>query len=133
MAALLISEVTRRVNLRNKWQAIYTSGKNLPTPFTRATYYHRSINPKKLIEVKFSALTQNQTLPMVKKLYAIPDELTLDLKPMTKNDVFGVAKLLNEGLSKFVVKFHYTDEDVKHYFLPRDKVIYTYVISKTEN
>ena len=74
---------------------IYTSGKNLPTPFTRATYYHRSINPKKLIEVKFSALTQNQTLPMVKKLYAIPDELTLDLKPMTKHDVFGVTKLLN--------------------------------------
>lgn len=132
MAALLISEVTRRVNLRNKWQAIYTSGKNLPTPFTRATYYHRSINPKKLIEVKFSALTQNQTLPMVKKLYAIPDELSLDLKPMTKHDVFGVAKLLNEGLSKYVVKFHYTDEDVKHYFLPRDKVVYTYVISKTE-
>ena len=31
------------------------------------------------------------------------------------------------------MKFHYTDEDVKHYFLPRDKVIYTYVISKTEN
>jgi glycylpeptide N-tetradecanoyltransferase len=56
---------------------IYTSGKNLPTPFTRATYYHRSINPKKLIEVKFSALGQNQTLAMVKKLYSIPDELTL--------------------------------------------------------
>jgi hypothetical protein len=36
---------------------------------------------------------------MVKKLYAIPDELTLELKPMTKADVFGVAKLLNEGLS----------------------------------
>lgn len=36
---------------------------------------------------------------MVKKLYAIPDELTLGLKPMTKHDVFGVAKLLNEGLS----------------------------------
>ena len=52
---------------------IYTSGKNLPTPFTRSTYYHRSINPKKLIEVKFSALAQNQTMAMVKKLYAIPD------------------------------------------------------------
>lgn len=32
-----------------------------------------------------------------------------------------------------MVKFHYTDEEVKHYLLPRDKVIYTYVISKTEN
>ena len=31
------------------------------------------------------------------------------------------------------MKFHYTEEEVKHYLLPRDKVIYTYVISKTEN
>jgi len=49
--------------------------------------------------VKFSALGQNQTLAMVKKLYSIPDEITLDLRPMNKNDVFGVAKLLNDGLS----------------------------------
>jgi len=97
------------VNLRDKWQAIYTSGKNLPTPFTRATYFHRSINPKKLIECRFSALAPNQTLAMVTKLYKIPDEITLDLRPMTKTDVFGVFKLLNDGLAKSVVKFHYTE------------------------
>lgn len=68
----------------------------MPTPFTRATYYHRSINPKKLIEVKFSALGPNQTMAMVSKLYKIPDEPTIEgLRPMTKGDVFGVAKLLN--------------------------------------
>ena len=32
-----------------------------------------------------------------------------------------------------MVKFHYTEEEVKHYFMPRDKIIYTYVISKVEN
>ena len=79
---------------------IYTSGKTLPTPFARATYYHRSLDPKKLIEIKFSALQQNQTIPMVKKLYSLPEELTIpELRPMNKNDIFGVAKLLNEGLS----------------------------------
>jgi hypothetical protein len=36
---------------------------------------------------------------MVKKLYNLPEETTLkELRPMTKNDIFGVAKLLNEGL-----------------------------------
>lgn len=30
------------------------------------------------------------------------------------------------------MKFHFTDEEVKHFFLPRDKVVYTYVLSKTE-
>jgi glycylpeptide N-tetradecanoyltransferase len=66
----------------------------------RATYYHRSLDPKKLIDIKFSALQQNQTMAMVKKLYNLPEEITLpDLRPMNKNDIFGVAKLLNEGLS----------------------------------
>jgi glycylpeptide N-tetradecanoyltransferase len=51
---------------------IYTSGKTLPTPFTRATYYHRSLDPKKLIEVKFSALQPGQTIAMVKKIYSLP-------------------------------------------------------------
>ncbi len=50
IAPVLISEVTRRVRLRNMWQAIFTSGTVLPTPFTQAQYYHRSLNPKKLIE-----------------------------------------------------------------------------------
>ena len=74
----------------------------------------------------------NHTIPLVKKLYSLPEEPPIaELRPMNKNDVFYVAKVLNEGLSKFVVKFHYTDEEVKHYFLPRDKIIYTYVVSHT--
>lgn len=73
LAATLIAEVTRQVNLRNKWQAIYTSGVVLPTPFTQAIYYHRSLNPKKLIEIGFSGLKQKQTIPMVKKLYNLPE------------------------------------------------------------
>lgn len=99
LTPILITEVTRRVNLKDKWQAIYTAGRNLPTPFCRATYYHRSLNPKKLIDVKFSGLGPNQTLAMVKKLYSLPDEPTLNLRPMTKKDVFGVYELVNQGLS----------------------------------
>jgi len=47
-------------------------------------------------------LGPNQTMAMVKKLYNLTEELTLEeLRPMNKNDIFGVAKLLNEGLSYF--------------------------------
>ena len=45
LAPLLISEITRRVNLRDQWQAIYTSGTVLPTPFATAPYWHRNLNP----------------------------------------------------------------------------------------
>lgn len=62
LAPLLIKEVTRRVNLCDIWQAIYTSGTTLPTPFGTAPYWHRNLNPKKLVDVKFSFKPANQTM-----------------------------------------------------------------------
>ena len=54
LAPVLIKEVTRRVNLQNRWQAVYTAGVVLPKPVARCQYFHRSINPKKLFEVGHS-------------------------------------------------------------------------------
>jgi hypothetical protein len=51
LAPVLIKEITRRVNLTDRWQAVYTAGVVLPKPVGRCRYYHRSLNPKKLIEV----------------------------------------------------------------------------------
>jgi glycylpeptide N-tetradecanoyltransferase len=56
LATVLIKEVTRRVNLHNIWQAIYTAGILIPLPISKTTYWHRSLNPKKLVEVGFSSL-----------------------------------------------------------------------------
>lgn len=77
---------------------IYTSGVVLPTPFAQAIYYHRSLNPKKLIDIGFSALKPNQTIPMVKKLYNVPEEPTLPFKPMSKKDISSLTKLINDQL-----------------------------------
>lgn len=49
-------EITRRVNLHDIWQAAYTAGVVLPKPVSVCRYYHRSLNPKKLIDVGFSSL-----------------------------------------------------------------------------
>ena len=35
---------------------VYTAGVVIPTPIAETRYYHRSLNPKKLIEVGFSSL-----------------------------------------------------------------------------
>lgn len=56
LAPTLIKEVTRRVNRCNIWQAIYTAGIVIPTPIAETTYWHRSLNPKKLVETGFSCL-----------------------------------------------------------------------------
>ena len=50
------------MNLRGIWQAAYTAGVVLPKPVATAQYWHRSLNPKKLIGVGFSRLAV-RTLP----------------------------------------------------------------------
>jgi len=62
LAPVLIKEITRRVHMRNMWQAVYTAGVVIPTPIAETRYYHRSLNPKKLIEVGFSSLGPKQTI-----------------------------------------------------------------------
>ena len=66
LAPVLIKEITRRVNLTGIWQAIYTAGVVIPKPVTTASYYHRSLNPKKLVEVGFSSLPSG--VPMARYL-----------------------------------------------------------------
>ena len=51
IASVLIREVVRRSNTKDIFQGLYTSGTMLPTPFAQTRYWHRSLNPEKLIKV----------------------------------------------------------------------------------
>lgn len=63
LAPVLIKEITRRVHQKDVWQAVYTAGIVIPTPIGEGCqYWHRTINPKKLIDIKFSRLSPNMTL-----------------------------------------------------------------------
>lgn len=43
------------------------------TSVALSRYWHRSLNPRKLVEVKFSHLSRNMTLQRTMKLYRLPD------------------------------------------------------------
>ena len=98
MAPVLIKEITRRVNLEGIFQAVYTAGVVLPgivskcryvhhllfnnhkqnstmefRVFLFRRYWHRSLNVKKLLAVKFSHLGRNMTLQRMQKLYRLPE------------------------------------------------------------
>jgi glycylpeptide N-tetradecanoyltransferase len=79
LTPLLIKEITRRVNLKNIWKAVYTAGVVFPTPFTTTTYYHRNLNAKKLVEVGFTTLPQNYTMARFQKKFALDDDIELEL------------------------------------------------------
>ena len=88
LAPLLIKEVTRRVNLTDVWQASYTAGVVLPKPVAICRYWHRSLNPKKLIEVGFSRLPPNSTMSRTIKLYKLPERAaTPGVRKMVESDI----------------------------------------------
>ena len=62
------------------------------------------------------------------QLYKLPDEpLLAGLRPMQKSDVAACALLLNQHLAKFSLAPCMTEDEVEHWFLSREGVIYTYV------
>ncbi|KAL4474725.1 hypothetical protein ABPG72_002318 [Tetrahymena utriculariae] len=133
LAPVLIKEITRRVNIKNMWQAIYTAGVLIPKPISIAQYFHRSLNPKKLIEINFSSLGKNQTMARVQKLYKLPEETTIQgLRPFTKKDAAVVTPMLNKYLEQFDLYHKFSVEDVKHYFAPVENVIYSYVVESED-
>ncbi|KAK8783864.1 hypothetical protein V5799_009772 [Amblyomma americanum] len=73
VAPVLIREITRRVNRRGIFQAVYTAGVVLPKPIGTCRYWHRSLNPRKLIDVRFSHLSRNMTMQRTLKLYRLPE------------------------------------------------------------
>ena len=102
LAPVLIKEVTRRVNLCNIWQAIYTAGVVIPTPIAATTYWHRSLNPKKLIEVGFSTLPQKTPLARYVKIYKVANETVIPgIRPMEPRDIQKVTIMLNNWLSQY--------------------------------
>lgn len=182
VAPVLIREITRRVNLQGIFQAVYTAGVVLPKPvgtcrWVRRSrnvpersgrvllterslhrYWHRSLNPRKLIEVKFSHLSRNMTMQRTMKLYRLPEvsestrsikgesttspaqsgvysssvffqaAKTSGLRPMTKKDVPVVHRLLREYLSQFNLVPAMNQEEVEHWLLPQENIIDTYLV-----
>ncbi|PRD26323.1 UNVERIFIED_CONTAM: Nmt1 [Trichonephila clavipes] len=100
VAPVLIREITRRVNREGIFQAVYTAGVVLPKPIGTCRYWHRSLNPRKLIEVKFSHLSRNMTMQRTLKLYKLPDNTKIPgFRAMKEKDVKQALKLLSEKLA----------------------------------
>ena len=128
VAPVLIREITRRVNIEGIFQAAYTAGVVLPRPVGTCRYWHRSLNPKKLIDVKFSHLKRNMTMQRTIKLYKLPEQPRIaGLRPLTEADIPSGHALLMNYLAGFDLSPLFTVEDFRHWFLPVDDVVVTFV------
>lgn len=134
VAPVLIKEITRRVNLEGVFQAIYTAGVLLPKPVSICRYWHRSLNPKKLVDVQFSSLHQRMTLQRMIRIYKLPEETkTPGLRPVLKKDMPTIQRLLNEYLAKFDLSPVFQSvEEMEYWLTPRDHIISCYVVESPE-
>merc|ERR1712072_1521146 len=102
LAPVLIKEITRRVNKQNIWQAVYTAGVVLPKPVSECRYYHRSLNPKKLIDVGFSHLGPRMTIARAVRIFKVPETPQLSgMRAMEPKDSARVFELVSGYLKKF--------------------------------
>jgi glycylpeptide N-tetradecanoyltransferase len=130
LAPVLIKEITRRVNLTGVFQAVYTAGVVLPVPVGSARYHHRSLNPKKLVNVGFSNMPPRMTMARLQKLYRLPATTsTKNLVEMEQKHVEGVYKLLTTYLKTFPLHAAFSEEEISHWLLPRKGVVNSYVVT----
>lgn len=128
LAPVLIKEITRRVNHTGVFQAVYTAGVVLPVPVATCQYFHRSLDPRKLVEIGFSRLHPRMTMARMQKLYKLPSETTTqNLRPMTPADVPAAHRCLTEHLKKFKLAVLFEEDEFGHWLLPRLGVVNSYV------
>lgn len=115
LAPLLIQEVTRRTHLRGIFQAIYTSGAFLPTPVARCQYYHRDLNPSKLVKTGFSAIPRNSSMARMISHYKTPEQTSIPgLREIKKGDLKQAARLLRAYLARFDMAPQLNNKEVEH-------------------
>lgn len=134
LAPQLIREITRRVNLTDCWQAVYTAGRLLPSPVATTRYWHRSLNPAKLISIGFSRvhrkfLSFSNPVKMTERLYKLPTNYQIrGFREMRESDCKAVYPLLRNYMKKFPFAPQFTREEFAHWFIPREGVINSFVV-----
>lgn len=129
LAPVLIKEITRRVNLTGRWQAVYTAGTVVPTPIASTQYFHRNLQVEKLIDIQFSYLPRGKRMADHVKDLSIPAAPKHAFRPMGEADVPQVTAMLNSYLSTHCQIYQVFEEsEVRHLLLPRDRVIESYVL-----
>lgn len=131
MATVLISEMARRVRLSHVYRAIF-SGSGIPSKhFASVCYCHRPISVKRLSSCGFYPVPESKMTNAL-KMFQVPKLVHGDIRPMTEEDVPAVLELLEATSSSYKFTPTFTPELVAHMFLPRNGIVYSYVIPSSK-
>ena len=135
LTPVLIQEITRRINLKNIWQGIYKTFAFVPKCFTKSEYYYRSINLKKLLDAQYTYLPNSKmSVGNAIKKYELPDEPIISgFRKMEEKDIEQIYNLILEKNKKYKVYEILNKKDIEHWLLPRNNIVYTYVLEDEEH
>ena len=133
LSPLMIKEITRRVNCCNIFQAIYTAGIKIPNSYSDSNYYFRPLNYTKSFETGFTEMKENVSLKMMKKCYSLPNSTSTKIRLMEEKDIKSAHLLLSNYLKKFSIYPNWTINEFKYWFMPKDNIIYSYVITDSND
>jgi len=126
---VLVKEITRRINLTGISQAVFTSNSKLHNDVTTCRYYHRPLNPNKLIKTGFSVALSRQDVPDTADNYKLESKAQVPgIRVFERKDAEICWQMFTEYLKKFSLSQNYSLEEFIHWFTPRDGVINTYVV-----
>ena len=134
LTPVLIKEITRRINSKNIWQGIYKTFAYLPKAFTKSQYHYRVINLKKLLDVQYTYLPNKMSLGNAIKKYELPDEPKISgFRKMEKKDLEQIYNLILLRNKKYKIYEILDKSEVEHWLLPRNNIVYTYVLEDEEH
>ena len=83
------------------------------------SYFHRNLNPTKLVDIGFSPLGRGQTVARLVRQYAVASHPQIPgFREMVHADVPQVGELLRKYLARFdIIQTFAKDEEVEHWFL----------------
>ncbi|OAG31825.1 glycylpeptide N-tetradecanoyltransferase [Nematocida displodere] len=116
LAPLLITEVTRRVNEKGIYKAVFTGGISLPFVYMSISYYHRIINGEHLVEQGF-CMPQDLTHPTK------PLQGTTRLRRVLAEEMPKVMALYRKKYATMEMEIVFTDEQLLYYLSPREGIV----------
>lgn len=95
-------------------------------------YWHRPLDPRKLVDVGFSQLTRTMTLQRAIKLFRLPEETSLaGFRELEAKDLPICRKLLLQYLAQHSKLYPvFSAEEFEHWFLPREDVVHSFVVER---
>ncbi|KAI5181367.1 glycylpeptide N-tetradecanoyltransferase [Nematocida sp. AWRm80] len=125
LAPLLIQEITRRVNEKGTFKALFTAGESLPNVFAKVSYYHRILKNDDLVERGFCDRTDiEHTLSTPNTLLS---QNILPLRVATPKDIPQIYELYQKEYQKLDLYANLSLEQFAYYHTPREGVVLTLV------